>query len=165
VPDNSFDSIDFKVSRYMLGNSTKTSSWWHQVIIAILVWFGHPGFNGIGFPAPAIGGRFSNAPAGTLSKANPYASDKAALLAGEKLYQRRCAECHGRDALGKGKAPSLISPEVQGAAPGALLWFLKRGALRQGMPAWSRLPEQQLWQIISYLKGIQPTPSRNSPAR
>jgi len=26
--------------------------------------------------------------------------------------------------------------------------------LKQGMPSWSRLPDQRLWQIVTYLKTL-----------
>jgi len=35
-----------------------------------------------------------------------------------------------------------------------LFWFLRNGNLRQGMPSWSGLPDQQRWQIVSFLKTV-----------
>ena len=99
-----------------------------------------------------LGGRAS----GTNSaRANPFAGQTEAILAGKKLFLRHCAECHGQDAEGRDRAPSLRSPLVQGARPETLVRFLKDGNLRRGMPAWSHLPEERLWQIVSYLQSIQ----------
>jgi hypothetical protein len=44
---------------------------------------------------------------------------------------------------------------VQQAAPGALFGFLKNGSLKGGMPSWSRLPGQQLWQLTTYLRTLR----------
>jgi mono/diheme cytochrome c family protein len=85
------------------------------------------------------------------ARPNPYAGQERAALAGKKLYHRYCAACHGEDARGQGKAPDLHSPVVREAMPGALFWFLKNGSLKEGMPSWSRLPDQQLWQLVTFL--------------
>ena len=41
------------------------------------------------------------------------------------------------------------------AKPGELQWLLTNGNLGKGMPSWSRLPEQQRWQLVAYLKTLQ----------
>jgi mono/diheme cytochrome c family protein len=85
-------------------------------------------------------------------RTNPYEGNQDACRAGWKLFQRHCSVCHGKDAKGGNDAPDLQSPPIRDAAPGTLFWFLKNGDLKKGMPSWARLPEQQLWQIVSYLK-------------
>lgn len=52
------------------------------------------------------------------------------------------------------KGPSLRAEQVQKATPGSLFWILTNGVVRRGMPVWSKLPEPQRWQIISYLKSL-----------
>jgi mono/diheme cytochrome c family protein len=86
---------------------------------------------------------------------NPYEGDPAAAQAGEKLFDRECAACHGKDARGIGKVPPLVLPHVYRAAPGALFWVLRNGSLKRGMPSYAHLPEQQRWQIVSYLKSLR----------
>ena len=86
---------------------------------------------------------------------NPMASDQDAALAGAKLFQQHCASCHGREAEGKGRRPNLHSDVVREAQPGELQWLLTNGSLRRGMPPWSRLPEEQRWQIVAYLKTLK----------
>jgi len=87
-------------------------------------------------------------------KENPYAGQPEAVAAGAKLFADHCAQCHGADALGHGKRPSLRTPEVQNAADGEIFWMLRNGYLRRGMPTWSSLPEQSRWQIITYIKSL-----------
>jgi len=85
---------------------------------------------------------------------NPLESDPTAAAAGGKLYQHYCAVCHGNTADGGRKGPSLRAPEVRAATPGMLFWILTNGVVRRGMPVWSRIPEPQRWQIVSYLKSL-----------
>jgi mono/diheme cytochrome c family protein len=93
------------------------------------------------------------------NRPNPMANDPDAVAAGRLLYADHCAQCHGADADGKGRRPSLRSVRVQDVAtPGDLHWLLENGILRRGMPSWSRLPSQQLWQIITYLKTLKNQP-------
>lgn len=94
------------------------------------------------------------APEAWLSKKNPLAGDPRAQKAGAKLYERECAECHGPKAEGIGKAPSLRQPIVTQAAPGALQWVIKNGAIFHGMPSFAHLPEPQRWQIITFIENL-----------
>jgi mono/diheme cytochrome c family protein len=97
----------------------------------------------------------AQAPAKTRDWKNPYEGNSDALLAGKKLYLQHCAECHGQNARGMRNAISLRTPQVQNATPGELVWFLRNGNLFHGMPAWSGLPEQRRWQIVTYLKSLR----------
>ena len=92
------------------------------------------------------------APASAHSRTNPLEGKPEAALAGRQLFARYCTNCHGAEAQGGKKAPALRSAVVQQAPPGDLFWLLTNGSLRAGMPSWSRLPEAQRWQLVSYLK-------------
>ena len=97
------------------------------------------------------------APAKATARPNPMEHDRDALLAGQKLYDRHCAECDGETGEGgKGskKGPSLLAPEVQQATAGTLFWVLTNGVVRRGMPVWSKLPEPQRWQLVTYIKTL-----------
>ena len=85
---------------------------------------------------------------------NPMAEDPDAIAAGAKLFRQNCASCHGRDGQGNEKRPNLHADRIRNAAPGELEWLLKNGSLRNGMPSWSRLPEPQRWQLVSFLKSL-----------
>lgn len=101
----------------------------------------------------------ARAPQKAISQRNPLESDPDAVRAGAKLFDLHCAECHGHMAEGGKKAPSLRAPEVQQAAPGALFWLLSNGVVRRGMPVWSKLPEPQRWQLVTYIKSLSVSPS------
>jgi mono/diheme cytochrome c family protein len=94
------------------------------------------------------------APSKTRTLANPYAGQERARKAGEKLFRHECAECHGSNAAGEGKAPPLNLPIVTNAQPGAIFWVLRNGSLYRGMPSFAALPEQQRWQIVTYLQTL-----------
>jgi cytochrome c oxidase cbb3-type subunit 3 len=96
----------------------------------------------------------AQAPEKARNRRNPLERDAEAPAAGRKLFERHCAECHGEDAAGSPKAPSLRAEAVQKAAPGALFWVLTNGVVRRGMPVWSKLPEAQRWQLVSYLQSL-----------
>lgn len=96
------------------------------------------------------------APPTAAARRNPYEGDREAIGAGRKLYDMQCARCHGERGEGAGHAPSLLSKEMRRASPGALFWFLTNGDLRRGMPAWSRLSEPRRWQIVAFLKTLEP---------
>lgn len=99
---------------------------------------------------------FAEAPAEARARPNPFAGNRDSLLAGRKLFQRHCAECHGSSAEGGRRAPSLRAAMVQQATAGTLFWILTNGVVRRGMPVWSKLPEAQRWQIVTYLKALGP---------
>ncbi|HXJ94756.1 MAG TPA: c-type cytochrome [Terriglobia bacterium] len=87
-------------------------------------------------------------------RANPYAKQAEDIAAGSRLFANYCAQCHGSDAKGRGKRPSLRSAGVQQATDGDIFWLLKNGNRRRGMPSWSSLPEPSRWQIVSYVKSL-----------
>lgn len=96
-------------------------------------------------------------PAREKLKTNPLARQPEAIQAGRLLYAEHCSKCHGENAEGGRKRPSLRSPRVQSeATEGDVHWLLVNGNLRRGMPSWSKLPDQQLWQLVSYLRSLKP---------
>jgi Cytochrome C oxidase, cbb3-type, subunit III len=97
---------------------------------------------------------FRSIPEKARSRPNPLENDSKAALAGRKLFLQHCAECHGKTADGGKKAPNLHAPEVRSATPGMLFWIMTNGVVRRGMPVWSKLPEPERWQIVSFLKSL-----------
>jgi mono/diheme cytochrome c family protein len=88
------------------------------------------------------------------ARTNPYAGQADAITGGSRLFAANCSKCHGDDALGRGKRPSLRTKEVQQASDGELFSLLKNGYLSKGMPSWSALPEPSRWQLIAYVKSL-----------
>ena len=92
------------------------------------------------------------APVDAESKINPLANRADAVAGGKKLFQQRCAPCHGDDRRGSTKAPDLTQPVVQEQSDGALFWKVSSGNTRQGMPSFSFLPELQRWQLVLQIR-------------
>lgn len=102
------------------------------------------------------GSLLHQAPVKARADLNPYAGQEGARRAGAKLYRRECAACHGREGQGIGKAPPLATRLIRTAGPGTVQWVLRNGSVFHGMPSFSRLPEQQRWQIVTYLQSVSP---------
>jgi hypothetical protein len=96
----------------------------------------------------------SEAPEKAREKQNPLERDSEAIAAGGKLFEQHCSGCHGKKAGGTRRGVSLLGPEVQQATPGTLFWILTNGVVRRGMPVWSKLPEPERWQIVTFLKSL-----------
>jgi len=95
----------------------------------------------------------ANIPQKARSKTNPVEKNPDATLAGRKLFEQHCAECHGENANGTKRGPSLNVPQLEQASSGELFWIITNGVVRSGMPSWSKLPEPQRWQIVTFLRG------------
>lgn len=105
--------------------------------------------------ATSNGGWLKDVPARDRERTNPYAEQAEAIAAGRRIFVDHCAHCHGDDADGNKKHPSLRSPRVQqDATVGDLHWLLVNGNRGQGMPSWVKLGDPQIWQVISYVKSL-----------
>ena len=110
---------------------------------------------------------FHGAPAREKGIKNPYSGDSAAASAGQAIYARSCAACHGNSGAGTGNVPPVAHGPAQQASDGELFWYITQGDIKNGMPSWSQLTEQQRWQVVTYLKSpslgtvsaVKPEPS------
>lgn len=105
-------------------------------------------------PDAVVYKELTKAPEKARAKQNPLAKDPDAVAAGRNLFEQHCAECHGDFAEGGRKGPSLLVEQIHDAKPGTLFWILTNGVVWRGMPVWSKLPEPQRWQLVSYLKSL-----------
>jgi mono/diheme cytochrome c family protein len=105
----------------------------------------------------------SKVPEKNRAKLNPLEKDPEVVAAGQVLFEEHCAECHGATGQGGKKGPSLRAAEVQEATAGALFWVLSNGVVRKGMPVWSKLPEPQRWQLVSFIKSLGVAPLEEKP--
>lgn len=112
--------------------------------------------------ADSVYAEIRKAPEKARAKRNPLEKDPDAVAAGRILFEQRCAECHGDNADGGKKGPSLRATAIQDAEPGAVFWILTNGVVRKGMPVWSKLPEPQRWQLVRFIKSLGPTPAKTA---
>jgi cytochrome c oxidase cbb3-type subunit 2 len=105
--------------------------------------------------AAADGSWLASVPAKDHKKTNPYAGKAEAVAAGANIYEEHCAKCHGKNGEGTEKRPSLRSERVRTeATAGDVHWLLVNGNMKKGMPSWAKLPDAQLWQVITYVKSM-----------
>ncbi len=103
----------------------------------------------------ADGSWLRHVPAKDHDRKNPYEGQADAMAAGRLVYEDHCSKCHGENAQGTKKRPSLKSARVQQeATEGDLHWLLVNGNMGRGMPSWSKLGDPQIWQTIRYLKSL-----------
>jgi mono/diheme cytochrome c family protein len=102
------------------------------------------------------------APAAEAQKKNPVPVNDSSLAAGQKIYLKRCAECHGKtgngdgpDAADLGIHPAKLSdPTIQGEADGALFWKITVG--KKPMPNYAtRLSATDRWNVVNYLRTLR----------
>lgn len=104
----------------------------------------------------ADGSWIQKVPSAAHEEVSPYRGQADAIDAGRRIFVDRCSHCHGEDAEGTRKRPPLTSERVQRqASEGDLHWLLVNGNMRKGMPSWAKLPDQQIWQVIAYLKSLR----------
>lgn len=97
------------------------------------------------------------APPDAAGKQNPQSGKPDATAAGQKVFLRSCAECHGEDGTGLQEGVSnLQSPDVQKQSDGALFWKISTGNVKKGMPAFGKLEESDRWNVVSYLRTLKP---------
>ena len=71
---------------------------------------------------------------------------------GAESYETRCALCHGSDAEGTDRAPSII-PTLQTSATDRLATIITDGVASKGMPAIA-VPVEELGPLVTYLKTL-----------
>jgi len=92
----------------------------------------------------------------TVPKLSPEA------MAGEAVFVVQCAGCHGRNAVGSDKGPSLIDPIYRPAHHGdfsfvraVTLGVPQHHWLFGAMPAQAQMTREQIDQIVTYIREIQ----------
>jgi mono/diheme cytochrome c family protein len=127
--------------------------------------------------SPAAGGpsgacvqprKTQQAPAEFLEKTNPLPASAEHLQAGKKLFLETarplaCMNCHGTKGDGKGAAGMGLMPpprnftcgEMMKDIPdGQLFWIIKNGSPGTGMMPFSGLSDDEVWQLIQYLRSL-----------
>ncbi len=85
---------------------------------------------------------------------NPFAQNPAAVAAGKTLYEQTCQSCHGTDARGD-RGPALASGSfTHGSEDADLFRTIRTGIPGSQMPAFSLLPADNVWRIITYLRSL-----------
>lgn len=116
---------------------------------------------------PAIPGQLGPTPGptpDTLSEPpNPYANDRSAIGEGRRLFGwYNCSGCHG-DHAGGGMGPSLRdSTWLYGGTAARIYRSIAQGR-RNGMPTWGKLPPDQIWKLVAYIKSLRTANEPDKP--
>lgn len=110
----------------------------------------------------------AKAPEEFLQKSNPLPATADAVNAGKALFQQSaqpvaCAMCHGNKGDGQGfMGAALIPPPrnftcgsmMKDIPDGQMFWIIKNGSPGTGMMSFAGLPDEQVWQLIHYIRSL-----------
>ena len=110
----------------------------------------------------------TKAPEELLTKTSSFASSSSAVQAGKELFLKTaqpvaCVMCHGEQGDGKGLMGAALVPPPRNFTCGAMMrdipdgqlfWIIKNGSPGTGMMAFSGLPDEQVWQLVHYIRSL-----------
>jgi len=129
-----------------------------MVSVLTLVTFAYSG--GGAAAADSMSGKWLS-PAPSTAKKNPIAPTQASIAAGQRIYSKTCAMCHGKTGDADGPAvielnihPAKLSdPKLANESDGSLFWKITTG--KKPMPTYGkRLSETDRWNLVNYIRTI-----------
>ncbi len=110
----------------------------------------------------------AKAPGDSLSKTDPVPASAGSIQAGKELFLRTaqpvaCVMCHGEQGDGKGLMGAALMPPPRNFTCGAMMraipdgqlfWIIKNGSQGTGMMPFATLPDEQVWQLIHYIRSL-----------
>ena len=100
---------------------------------------------------------------------NPVKADATSVAAGQKLYDKNCAGCHGDTGKGDGSMADELTPKPSnltdadwkhGSTDGEIFLVIRDGAKNTGMKAFSKkMTAHQIWDVVNYVRSIGPAKS------
>jgi len=105
------------------------------------------------------------------ARKNPLTSSEANLAAAKKLYEARCANCHGDEGKGDGSDAMMYDPppsdltdavRMSKRTDGEIFYQITEG--RKPMPSFkNKLTEEQRWELVLFVRslasGASPAPA------
>lgn len=103
-----------------------------------------------------------------LAKSNPLPSSAGTIKAGKELFLKTaqpaaCMMCHGEQGDGKGVMGAALVPPPRNFTCGAMMreipdgqlfWIIKNGSPGTGMMSFAGLPDEQVWQLVHYIRSL-----------
>jgi cytochrome c oxidase cbb3-type subunit III len=121
-----------------------------------------PGANQGYFPIGPVPGY--GAPPAAKQATDPFINNSVALQAGRRLFiWYNCYGCHGGRG-GGGMGPSLRDRTwIYGSTDADIYNSISEGR-GKGMPAWGlKIPQEQIWQIVAYIKSMRTPQEPDKP--
>ncbi len=108
------------------------------------------------------------APGKFRNMTNPLTANADNIKAGETLFQKTaqplaCMNCHGVKGDGNGPMGAALNPRprnftcgetMKDISDGQMYWIIKNGSKGTGMMAFSMMPDNQIWQLIHYIRTL-----------
>ena len=100
-------------------------------------------------------------PASSAAKKNPMPATQESISAGQKIYSKTCAMCHGKTGDADGPAvielnihPAKLSdPKLATESDGSLFWKITTG--KKPMPSYGkRLSDTDRWNLVNYVRTL-----------
>ncbi len=110
----------------------------------------------------------ASAPDEFLKLKNPLKSSSYNVFAGESFFQTdaqptACKVCHGLTGNGMGMMALGLNPPprnftcaetMKNISDGQMFWIIKKGSHGTGMPKFTSLKDEHIWQVILYLRTL-----------
>jgi cytochrome c len=110
----------------------------------------------------------AKAPDEFLAKTNPLPASVGAVQAGKALFLKTaqpvaCAMGHGAQGDGRGFMGAALVPAsrnypcgemMKNIPDGQLFWIIKNGSPGTGMMSFAGLPDDQVWQLVHYIRSL-----------
>ena len=116
---------------------------------------------------PATPGAHQHPEAAKVS--NPVKADAVSVAAGQQIYEKNCASCHGKTGKGDGKMGELLNPKPSdlsdaewkhGSTDGEIFTLVRDGSKNTGMKGFnSKLTTHQIWDVVNYVRTLRPSTS------
>ena len=125
---------------------------------------GDPGPSGV-CPQPR---KTKRAPGKFRNLKNPVPQNAQNVKGGETLFQQTakplaCFNCHGTRGDGQGPMGAALDPPprnftcgetMKDLSDGQMFWIIKNGSVGTGMMPFSGMPDNQIWQLIHYIRTL-----------
>ncbi len=99
---------------------------------------------------------------------NPLEASQANIDAGKTLFHETatplaCIQCHGEKGDGNGPMGAALNPHprnftcgetMKDISDGQMFWIIKNGSPGTGMMAFTGMPNNQIWQLIHYIRTL-----------
>jgi mono/diheme cytochrome c family protein len=113
---------------------------------------------------PAEGGAHHHPAAAKIK--NPVPASAASIAAGQAVYQKQCAGCHGDTGKGDGTMGEELTPKPSnlsdaewkhGSTDGEIFVVIRDGVKSTGMKPFGRkMTTHQLWDVVNYVRSLGP---------
>jgi len=100
---------------------------------------------------------------------NPVKADATSIAAGQKLYEKHCAGCHGETGKGDGSMGEDLNPKPSnltdadwkhGSTDGEIFLVIRDGSKNTGMKGFGKkVTAHQIWDVVNYIRSIGPAKS------